>query len=403
MNKVQDRIRLLVLVDGLPSPENPHRWTHVIEQVKALSPWCETTLVSPVIVPPPLPKYAAERARLNEAFVYTGIIGGVRFYQPRYMDLPRGSYRYNDYSRVASIMACVLRERIPSDLVHAHYAYRPGHAGGIVSRILRKPCLLTVYGSDIHQTTRPDFPLPMWRERTLAALRMSDRIIAVSRSLQRMVDDLGYGQKTDVISSGFAGERFKVLERSRCRRHLGLPADKTILLYVGNMEPVKGTEIAIEAFRHLCRKRDDLMFVLVGDGTLRPGLEQAVEHAGLSGRVRFEGRKPNVEVALYLNAADVLVVPSRNEGRPAAIMESLACGTSVVATRVGGIPELISDESLGVLVEPENPEALADGVLRALDRDWDRERLHEYAQQFRWEKIAPQIVQVYEEVLGRRR
>ncbi|MGR3303179.1 MAG: glycosyltransferase [Candidatus Scalindua sp.] len=332
---------------------------------------------------------------MKDAFSYTGTIRGVRFFQPCYIDLPRGSHRYNDYSRIFSIVTCVLRERIPVDLVHAHFAYWPGHAGGIVGKILRKPVLLTVYGSDIHLMTRPDFPRPLYRERALAALGMSDRIIVLSCFLQGMVDELGYGKKTTIIYLGFVGEEFKVLDRTICRQRLSLPSRKMTLLYVGNMEPVKGTDIAIDAFCRLCGERDDLIFVFVGDGTLRPDLEQVVNKAGLSDRVRFEGRKPNTEVATYLYAADILVMPSRNEGLGVIIMEALACGTPVVATRVGGIPELICDEGLGILVEPENPIALAGGISSGLKRTWDREYLHQHAQQFTWENIGPQIYQVY--------
>lgn len=389
------QVNILMLVDGLPSPENPHLWLHVVNQAKVLSQRCKITMVSPVKMPPPLPKYTAERVRLDIAFPYTGTIDNVHFYQPRYMDLPRGSYRYNDYSRVTSIVACVLRERIPVDLLHAHFAYWPGHAGGIVGKILRKPVLLTVYGSDIHQMARPDFPRPLWRERALAALQMVKRIITVSCSLQQMVTELGHGAKADMISLGFVGEQFEVLDRSICRQSLGLSNANKILLYAGNMEPVKGTDIAIEAFKRLNRSHNDLIFIFIGDGQLRSKLEQVVSNVGLSERVHFEGAKPNVKLARYLNAADLLVVPSRNEGRPAIIMESLACGTPVVATRVGGIQELLSDDDLGMLVEPENTEALAKGISSALERMWNRDHLHQHAQRFTWEKITPQICHVY--------
>lgn len=388
-------MNILGLVDGLPSKEKPSTWIHVIEQVKILRRWCKITLISPVMVPPPLQKYAAERAILKETYAYRGTIGKVRFYQPRYMDLPRGSYRYNDYSRIASIVACVLREKIAIDVVHAHFAYWSGHAGGILGKILRKPVILTVHGSDIHQMTRPDFPQPLTRARVLTALRMSNRIIAVSHFLQQMIVELGYGEKTEVISSGFVAERFAVMDRTMCRSRLRLPYDKKILLYVGNIEAVKGTDISIDAFCRLCREREDLFFVLVGDGSLRSELEQVVSREGLKSRVHFEGRKLNAKVAQYMNAADLLVMSSRNEGRPVAILESLACGTPVVATRVGGIPELISDESLGILVEPEDPQALAEGISSALGRNWKRDFLHEHAQQFTWENVAPQIYHVY--------
>ena len=393
-------MNVLVLWDGFISTMKSTPWIHVTEQVKVLSSWCNITMISPVMVSPPMPKYAAEKRQIEETHPYTGSINNVRFYQPRYMDLPRGSYRYNDYSRVASIVACVLRERIPVNLVHAHFGYWPGHAGGIVGKILRKPVLLTTHGSDIHQMTKPDFYKQLWRVRVLKALRSSKRIIAVSNALKEMITELGYGEKTNVISTAFVSKDFGVFDKNLCRKSLGLKNDSRIILYIGAMRMVKGTDVGVKAFIKLIQKQNKIMFVLIGDGDLRPDLENVVEQAELSNNVFFLGRKNNNELAIYLNAADLLVVPSRNEGRPVVILESLACGTPVVATRVGGIPELISDEHLGILVEPENPDALATGISEGLRRTWNRELLHQHAQQFTWENIAPKIYKIYSEMVN---
>ena len=391
---------ILIIVDSLPSHDDPNRWIFVIKQVQNLSRRCKITVIAPVIVPPPLSKYAAEKSQIEENHPYTGKIDSIRFYQPRYIDLPRGSYRYNDYSRIASIIGCIFRERIPIDIINAHFAYWPGHAGGIVGKILRKPLLLTVHGSDIHQMTKPDFPRPLWRKRAIAALQMSNRIIAVSNALKDMITELGYGEKTSVISSGFVSKNFGVFDRKMCRKSLGLQNDNKIILYIGTMRMIKGSDVGVKAFIKLAKKNDKVIFVLIGDGELRPDLEKVIRHAGLSKLVRFEGWKPNAELVEYLNAADLLVVPSRNEGAPIAIMESLACGTPVVATRVGGIPELLINENFGILVEPENHDAFAKGISSALERSWDRGLLNRHAQQYSWENIAPRIYKIYSDMIN---
>jgi len=389
------RPAILNIVDSLPSHDEPSLWIFVFKQAQSLSRRCKITVIAPVMVPPPLPKYAAEKRQIEENHPYTGKIDDVRFYQPRYMDLPRGSYRYNDYSRIASIIGCVFRERIPIDFIHAHFAYWPGYAGGIIGKIIRKPVLLTVYGSDIHQMTKPDFPHPLWRKRVIATLQMSNRIIAVSNVLKDMITELGYGEKTNVISNAFVSKNFEVFDKNMCRKSLRLQNDSKILLYIGSMRMVKGTDVGVKAFIKLAQKHKKIIFFLIGDGELRLNLEKVIKKAGLANKAFFLGWLENNELAVYLNAADLLIVPSRNEGRPVVILEALACGTPVVATRVGGIPELIINENLGILIESEDPEALAMGVSRALERNWDREYLHQHAQQFTWEEIAPQIYKVY--------
>ena len=111
--------------------------------------------------------------------------------------------------------------------------------------------------------------------------------------------------------------------------------------------------------------------IIIGDGSEREVLEQQVLDEGLEEMVFFLGRKDHTIIPLYVNASDILIVPSRNEGRSVATIEALACGKPVVASRVGGIPETIVNDQLGILVEKENPVALADGIMNALNRTWD--------------------------------
>jgi len=100
-----------------------------------------------------------------------------------------------------------------------------------------------------------------------------------------------------------------------------------------------------------------------------------------------------------MNACDLFVLPSLNEGNPTVLPEALGCGKPFVGTRVGGVPEVISSDDYGLLVEPADAEDLAEKILAALNREWDREAILRYAQQFTWENIAKEIMGVYEQVL----
>ena len=101
-----------------------------------------------------------------------------------------------------------------------------------------------------------------------------------------------------------------------------------------------------------------------------------------------------------MNACDVFVLPSLSEGNPTVMFEALGCGKPFVGTTVGGIPEVIINEKLGILVEPKDIDGLAKAIVRALETDWDRKYISNYAKQFTWDKIAEKIMEVYREVLG---
>ena len=114
--------------------------------------------------------------------------------------------------------------------------------------------------------------------------------------------------------------------------------------------------------------------------------------------LQFLGVKEHHEIPLYINSADIIVLPSRNEGRPLVLLEALACGRPAVAFRVGGIPETIVNDKLGILVERETPTALADGIIKALECAWDSKYQSAYANEFTQDKLIPRVLKVYGEV-----
>jgi glycosyltransferase involved in cell wall biosynthesis len=145
---------------------------------------------------------------------------------------------------------------------------------------------------------------------------------------------------------------------------------------VGNLLPEKGPDILIDGFKVLTEKvperRADL--VVLGDGPLMRPLASLVREYGLAGRVRLLGRRPNAEVAAWMSAADVLCLPSLREGCPNVVLEALASGRPVVASNVGGVPELL-DKDNGLLVPPGQPEQLGEALAAAVSRDWCPEHL----------------------------
>ena len=175
------------------------------------------------------------------------------------------------------------------------------------------------------------------------------------------------------------------------------------MLFIGLLAPVKGVEVLLQAVEMLADP--DLLCVLVGDGPLRAALQQQACAKGFEGRVRFAGQRPREEIIDWLNAADLLALPSYAEGRPNVVLEAMACGRPVVASRVGGVPELVSDGVTGRLVAAGDSAELT-AAIRDLMSDSDRllamgraagERVESSG--WTWEAAAAATAEVYAELL----
>jgi len=405
MNHYQGTKKVLSLVDELPSKEKPDIWRHAFDQIIGLSGKCDVIVVSPVYWPIRFRSLKKNRESLKKLPPYNYSIGTIHCWRPRYIDFTLFPWKYRKhyiqiFTMMLSLLFLVFRQRIRFDIIHAHFVYRPGYIAAILGKILGKPAIITAHGSDIHQNLYNEDRL--FRKRTIDAMRWSNKIIAVSESLKKMIGKEGFGKKTCVIPCGFSEKEFYPMDKKECRVKLSLKTNDKILLFIGNLVTVKGVDVLIEAFKIFRNEGDNVQLIVIGDGPERRALERQVRDFSVNRMVYFLGRKDPTEIPLYINAADILVIPSRDEGRPVVIFEALACGRPVVASRVGGIPETIINDKLGILVEKENPAALADGIIKALTCSWDTKYLSNYAKKYSQEQLSPHVLSIYDEVLSRK-
>lgn len=407
MNKMKhrDKKRILVLLDDMPSKENPHLWSHALDEVLKLSEECDITIISPVWLPISLRSYKKNKERVKKLPPYKYEIGFVDCWRPRYFDISLIPWRYRKHyfqiwAMIGSLVFFIFRQRIHFDIIHAYFIYRPGYVAAVLGKLFRKPVIITATGTDIHQNLSSENCLI--RRRTISAMRWSSWIIPNSEFLNKYIKEEGFGDKTDVNPRGFSTDLFFPMDKIGCRNRLSLDPGKKILLFIGNLVPIKGADLLIEAFKIIRDKEDNVELIIIGDGAEREALERQVCDGGLAEMIFFLGRKDHTEIPLYINASDILVVPSRNEGRGVAIVEALACGKPVVASRWGGIPETIVNDKLGILVEKENPSALADGMMKALSSSWDIRYLSNHAKRYAQDRLVPRVLNVYDEVLSRK-
>ncbi|MBK9607621.1 MAG: glycosyltransferase [Betaproteobacteria bacterium] len=261
------------------------------------------------------------------------------------------------------------------------WAYPDAVAAAIIGWLSATPVLMKVHGSDVNDYLNE--PAKRWQ--FLAAARRCRTVMCASAALRQQLVDAGLEPDRVVVNyNGVDAARFKPRDRCEARRSLDLMVEGRLLLFVGNLKVTKGCVDLMEAFVVLAAEDARVMLVFIGDGEARAQLDALASRAGLGGRVRMLGKCTHAELPAWFSAADLLCLPSHNEGVPNVVLEAMACGVPVVATRVGGVPEVLPDFA-GELVDLADPSALVAALKRALQHDWNAARIVEHAQQFSWD------------------
>jgi len=211
------------------------------------------------------------------------------------------------------------------------------------------------------------------------------KVIALSAALKERVVELGVPSTRIVIQrNGVDGQRFVVREKSEARQLLGLTQDQPIACFVGNMVEEKGPDVLVDAIAGRGDALRELRVIFIGDGELTEKLKRRVAQFGLSARVRFMGRQAPDKIPMWISAADMLCLPSRREGCPNVVLEALAAGRPVIASRVGGVPELLNNQN-GIMVPAGDPSALAIGLAEGLHRSWNSAELRGSVPALSWD------------------
>ncbi len=269
------------------------------------------------------------------------------------------------------------------DLIDAHYAYPDGVAAALLAKWFDKPLVITARGSDLNLIST----FALQRRMIRWAAEVAQQNICVSQALADRLVAIGVPAARVVkMPNGVDVEKFVPIEKVDARMRLGLE-DGPWLLSVGNLVELKRHELIIEALEAV-RRRHAARLIIVGDGPLRAHLLRRCVELGLQQAVRFIGAVPQAQLPLWYSAADLLVLASSREGWPNVLLEALACGTPVVASNVGGVPEIVRDDVCGLAVELSDANALSDAIVSMLDRPSRRDAIRAAARTFSWQATS---------------
>lgn len=320
-------------------------------------------------------------------------IEGIEVHHPRYLLIPKVSMILHGVLMAVAAVPLLrrLRRKSSFDVIDTHFVYPDGFAAVLLGMWFGKPVVVSARGSDINVYK----DIPIIRSLLAFTLRRAQAVIAVSQALKEAIVSLGIeAEKVRVIPNGVDPGKFRPIEKEDARRQLGLP-DRSIILSVGNITPVKGFDLLIKSVKVLIEQhgRTDVLLVIAGEGAHRAELEGLVAELGLSSHVRFVGDVQHERLVLWYGAADLCCLASVREGWPNVVVEALACGRPVIGTKVGGIPEILTTEEVGILTDRDE-HSLADALRRGLDRSWSVDAILSHARSYSWAGVARSVFEV---------
>jgi teichuronic acid biosynthesis glycosyltransferase TuaC len=393
-------MRILTYSTILPNSQQPSQGIFTFQRLGALSRrrGNHVDFVAPI---PHVPRWLPAGAKS----LYTKIpaketIDGLQIFHPHYALIPKISMSWHGrlmYMGSLKIVEQLHREN-PYDLLDAQYIYPDGYAGVLLAKKLGIPVVLSALGTDVN--VFPQFksiaPKIRW------ALNEADGILAVSDSLRAATAAAGVApEKIRVIGNGVDTSRFHPLDRAEARRALRIEGPGPFVISVGTLDPNKGHQILIAAVAELTGRYPAMKAFIAGEGPYQSALTAQIREKKIADRVVLIGKRPHAELNSWFNAANVSCLLSEREGWPNVLLESLACGTPVIATRAGGIAEVISSPELGTLVERTVP-AVTAALEAALKREWDRPALVAYAAARTWDRVAEEIEEYFQSILRAR-
>ena len=317
---------------------------------------------------------------------------GLDVHHPRFLVIPKFGMNLAPhflYAAARPALARLIRNGLEFDAIDAHYLYPDGTAAAWLGAHFNKPVVITARGSDV--TELPDFPIPNRLIRT--AIQSAAHLIGVSAALCARMIELGADPaKVTTLRNGVDTSVFHPTDRQADRAALGLT--RKTLLSVGHLIERKRNHLTVAALKLL----PDYDLLLVGEGPERPKLEAQAAALGLAERIKFLGTRRHHELAEIYTAADALVLASSREGWANVLLESMACGTPVIASNIPGNSEVVQTAAAGRIADENTPEALANATRDLFATTPDRAATRAYAEPFSWDATTQGQLRIFHEI-----
>lgn len=387
------KLKIALITPLLPVPHDPSSGRYIYEIALALSKLADVKVYLQKLRYPRLPGMRPKSylyGELDDSYT----IEGLDVKALNYPAVPGLTRAINGLT--ASRVLLPHLKGFQPDIVLAYWVYPDGDAGVKAAQSLRVPCVVGALGSDIHVRSGISEHL------TRRVIAQCGALIAVSDTMRKYAIERFGGDpaRMHTITNGFNTSVFKVLPKADARRALSVSSNAKLMVFVGRLVREKGLLELLSAFENLAQRDPSLQLAILGDGQMKTELAQLIAASKHAQSIHALGAVSHAQVAQWIAAADLLTLPSWSEGYPNVVVEALACGRPVVATAVGGIPEIV-DETSGILFPAKDARALENALATALARNWDADAIAARMRRT-WDDVAAETLAVCQQLVTRR-
>lgn len=400
-------IRVLVLSHMYPKNKKSISSIFIKQQLKSLiKQHCQIKVISPV---PYVPKLLRTNLRRKEYSLAPEaiFIDGIPIYCPRYICAPgswfHGISCYTIYYGIIKKVKKVIEEFKPH-ILHTYTITPDGYVGLMLKKKYKFPVICSLLGSDIN--VYPNY-WPLTLNLTKKAISNMDQLISVSQSLKSIAENIALPKREiKIVYMGCNINKFINNKESRknIREKLGIFPKEVVLLFVGSLLKQKGIFDLLEAFNQTYKKYKNLRLIFVGKGFAYNEMVYKLNELQFKNKIYIVGEKSHNKIPDWLNASDIFVFPSHSEGLPNAVIEAMACGKPVIATKVGGIPEAVQDGKSGILIEKGDIKALSNAINYLIRNKQTRISMGNKGREiiekkFIWDNHSRSLRKIYDKVL----
>lgn len=321
-------------------------------------------------------------------------------YYPRCLFFPRSvvvpliknSYKLPFDTRLSAVLRLIQREHLEFDLIHAHFTWPSASIAVILKDTFHVPVVATIHEDS--GWLREE--IAMNNARLISAWQHADALIRVNREEVPLLEK--FNPSVFFVPNGFPVQ-FKPLDTAECRSRLGISPGKNVIFCLGDLIERKGFMYLVDAMARIRARRNDVICVIGGKGPEEKNLIKRIHEYNLDDCVRLLGFIPDPMVPVWMNAADLFVLPSLQESFGIVQIEALACGTPVISTDTVGSREIIASDDIGMFCKSADVLSLDDAITRGLEKSWDSRKILDYSEQFSWDTVVKSILPIYSQVM----
>ena len=402
-------MKIIWITSLFPSGTDTTKGIYLYRTVKALSNYYDITTICIFPAIPPILKMIQKPIYAKKTYTYwkknypkkpkpPNGINPSAIYYVRYLRLPRSLFGHLEGYFAFFKIKGIIKNLINKDtILHANWIFPSGQLARIIAKKYNIPFTVSLLGTDVHNLnygTRYWYFAKEVLDDAKIICSVSHELIKKCLKEKIQIDE----NKIHYLDNIYDEDKFYIKDKRNVRKKNNISEDIKVILYAGNLIDVKNVDTLIKAFYEISKSDNSYKLFIAGSGSKENYLKELVKEFRLNEDVIFLGNLFQEDLIDYMNAADIFCLPSKNEGTPNVIIESLLCGIPVVASNVGGIPEVIKHGTNGYLFEPFNIRNLKDLLLKSFYRNWNRQMLRKSVERFFSSEVIKKYNYLYYEM-----